>query len=62
MEGEEEENYEDETRQPFSVSGDKSISLTYSLHIFGDSCIVIYLGSLARKEAFSGPSLKVDDF
>jgi hypothetical protein len=60
--GEREGSYEDETRQPYLVQGDKSISLNYSLYIFGDSFIVTYLGSLAGREAFSGPSLKVDGF
>jgi hypothetical protein len=48
-----------EKRQPFSEQWDKSILLDYGLR---HGIMVTYLGSLAGGGAFSGPSLKVDDF
>jgi hypothetical protein len=42
--------------------GDKSILLDYGPRICPHGIVVTYLGSLARGGAFSGPSLKVDDF
>jgi hypothetical protein len=52
-----EESCEGKRRRLFLEQGDESILLDYGLRI-----VVTYLGSLVGGGAFSGPSLKVDDF
>jgi hypothetical protein len=57
-----EECCEGERRRPFLEQKDESVLLDYGLRICWHGIVVTYLGSLAEGEAFSGPSLKVDDF